>query len=412
MHDLEKKAKILGFDKQPYTQQDAVKDAAIFGMTDARLREKALAEDPTLDTLTRWGHAREAGKEDAVNLKDASSGAIKRIGWREHNPAEEMDDEELDNLIDSLNVMKLKKAGKYSVRFKNKDSSSCNRCLTDHPQGRCPAFGKECFTCGEKNHFSRAAICKGKSVKRITEDTETKPYSDTRMKTNTSHLNNERPTEATRKIKTIKKIREPSTNDLWVPIKAGKETIQMFIDSGCDYTIIPPEYYNRSMGELIEPDINLRAWGATELLQTKGMIRTKLTTAKGAKKTAQVYIVDGFHPEPLLGSSDAVDLGFLVINKEGRSPTQEEYRSIKALIPQKIRDELEKNVITHPEETNPIPDTEIEKVMKTVEEFKGVVFDNERIGKIETAPIHLEYDPEFKPEQPRFRIYQYTTNWK
>ena len=195
IHDLEKKAKILGFDKQPYTQQDAVKDAAIFGMTDARLREKALAEDPTLDTLTRWGHAREAGKEDAVNLKDASSGAIKRIGWRESNPPEEMDDEELDNLIDSLNVMKLKKAGKYSVRFKNKDSSSCNRCLTDHPQGRCPAFGKECFTCGEKNHFSRAAICKGKSVKRITEDTETKPYSDTQMKTNTSHLNNERPTE-------------------------------------------------------------------------------------------------------------------------------------------------------------------------------------------------------------------------
>ena len=127
IHDLEKKAKILGFDKQPYTAADAVKDAAIFGMTDARLREKALAEDPNLDTLTRWGHAREAGKEDAHNLKDTPTGAVKRVGWRDNSP-EEMDEEELDELIESLNVMKLKKIGKYSSRYKKKENPQCDRC--------------------------------------------------------------------------------------------------------------------------------------------------------------------------------------------------------------------------------------------------------------------------------------------
>ena len=48
IHNLEKKAMILNFESQPYKTSDAVKDAAIFGMSDAKLREKALAEDPNL----------------------------------------------------------------------------------------------------------------------------------------------------------------------------------------------------------------------------------------------------------------------------------------------------------------------------------------------------------------------------
>ena len=44
--DLEDKAYLLDFDNKPYRQEDAVKDAAIFGMSDSRLKEKALTEDP------------------------------------------------------------------------------------------------------------------------------------------------------------------------------------------------------------------------------------------------------------------------------------------------------------------------------------------------------------------------------
>ena len=164
IHELEKKAKILGFDKQPYTIQDVIKDAAIFVMTDGKLREKALAEDPNLDKLTRWGQAKEAGREDAHNLKENSGGAVKRIGWtgNEKKP-EDMDESELNNLIKSLNVMKIKKAGKYSNRS-NKDKEkeeqkSCSRCTTEYQPGRCPAYGKDCYTCVEKNHFARSSAC-------------------------------------------------------------------------------------------------------------------------------------------------------------------------------------------------------------------------------------------------------------
>ena len=59
LKELEDKAYLLDFDNHPYKQSDAIKDAAIFGMTDNRLKEKALSEDPDLTTLTKWGQARE-----------------------------------------------------------------------------------------------------------------------------------------------------------------------------------------------------------------------------------------------------------------------------------------------------------------------------------------------------------------
>ena len=89
---------------------------------------------------------------------------MKRIGWtgNEKKP-EDMDESELNNLIKSLNVMKIKKAGKYSNRS-NKDKEkeeqkSCSRCTTEYQPGRCPAYGKDCYTCVEKNHFARSSAC-------------------------------------------------------------------------------------------------------------------------------------------------------------------------------------------------------------------------------------------------------------
>ena len=234
-------------------------------------------------------------------------------------------------------------------------------------------------------------------MKRVRAADTAMPYSSTLLE----EKSGESPANA-RKVVTLKKVQNPATNDLWVPIKAGEATTSMFIDSGCDYTIIPPEFYHESMGRIEDSDINLRAWGAEELLKVKGMVNTTLETTKGAKKTTKVYIVDGIHPEPLLGAFDAKDLGFIKINKGGRDPTKEETASIKLLTPSNIRDSLKIDIITHPE-IEKVDKVELEKVMETVGKFKGVVFNDQKIGKIDCEPIHLEYESDFKPEQPRFR---------
>ena len=78
IYDLEKKAYVLDFINHPYTHKDAVRDAAILGKTDTKLKEKALVNDPDLDTLVKWGQAHESGSED-IFILDGKQGAISRI---------------------------------------------------------------------------------------------------------------------------------------------------------------------------------------------------------------------------------------------------------------------------------------------------------------------------------------------
>ena len=96
--DLEDKAYLLDFVNHPYKQVDAVKDAAIFGMADTRLKEKALTDDPDLNTLIRWGQARESGKEGIHNLREAFTN-IQRLCHR-NNVEDLSDEDEIDNMIE------------------------------------------------------------------------------------------------------------------------------------------------------------------------------------------------------------------------------------------------------------------------------------------------------------------------
>ncbi|GBL81226.1 hypothetical protein AVEN_143559-1 [Araneus ventricosus] len=53
----------------------------------------------------------------------------------------------------------------------------CKKCNRKHRRSECPAFGKQCFFCGNYNHFSVA--CQMRSVQDvtcITENKETEPY--------------------------------------------------------------------------------------------------------------------------------------------------------------------------------------------------------------------------------------------
>ena len=56
--ELEKKAYTNLILTTTHTKKDAVIDATIFGMSDSKLKEKALAGDLNMDTLVKWGQAR------------------------------------------------------------------------------------------------------------------------------------------------------------------------------------------------------------------------------------------------------------------------------------------------------------------------------------------------------------------
>ena len=399
IRELEIKAKILNLPNKPYTVDDAVKDAAIFGMNDAQMKERALAEDPSVETLSRWCQARESGKEDAHNLK--APGQVKMLASG-NTSDEDMGDDEIDEMIDTLQVMKLKRAGKYSARNRNRqDFPPCNRCSSVHEPQRCPSNGKECFSCGGKNHFSGSKICSA-TKRPSAEMKETAKLASSEDDTSRHNTSN----GATKRIVTIRKLSEE--HHKWVAISINGVTRNLFTDTGSEYTILPPEIYDPRMGEIQKPDISLRAWGSTDNLKITGMIQPVLETKRGARTVSKIYIVEGYEAEPLLGDRDAEELGFITFNKEGRRPTPQESISIKAIgssIPQKLRDNLHVNVDTKPTITvsESISEEGREKINKLVESYKGSVFDDIKIGLMKIPPIHLDYDTNFHAKQPTFR---------
>lgn len=406
--DLEDKAHILNFNSKPYKQDDAVKDAAIFGMADPKLKEKALAEDPDLLTLIRWGQSRETGREGANDLKDNTS-VVSRV------ESENMDIQDIDEMINSLQIMKIQKQGRYSGRPNRSSSRSprnqCRNCSSGHPEGRCPARGRECFTCGGMNHFALSAACnktKGSgTVNLISEPerldtTQRLTYGDTTMDTHQWPGVASKTSHKLRLISSVNKVApQGQATSKHVKVRIGGVPMTLFTDTGSDFTIIPPKSYKKQMGKVEAADTHLRAWGSKSNLDVKGMIKSTLATEKGATTNTKIFIVDGFHPEPLLGDQDAESLGYITFNKEGREPEANEAKEINR-IAQKLRDSLHINVETAGKIAEDIPKSERKKVDQLIERFKGLVFSDDKIGKIKTKPIHLEYDPNFTPIQPAF----------
>ena len=105
----------------------------------------------------------------------------------------EMSVEDIDDQIQALQVMKVKKQGRYSAKSnrcrKDKEEKAklkpgdCNTCSARHIPGKCIAQGKECFTCGGRNHFSGSKACAaalGRTVNRV-EGEDRSSYSGTMM---------------------------------------------------------------------------------------------------------------------------------------------------------------------------------------------------------------------------------------
>ena len=97
-----------------------------------------------------------------------------------------------------------------------------------------------------------------------------------------------------------------SQGDRMVEVNVGAVTMDLYADTGCKFTLIPPKQYKVNMGKVMASDTYLRGWGAKTFLDGKGMFHTTLSRTGGARTDTWVYVVDGYRPEALLGDRDAV----------------------------------------------------------------------------------------------------------
>ena len=74
-------------------------------------------------------------------------------------------------------------------------------------------------------------------------------------------------THVLKKISPIHRI----SNCRNVCVRIGETKVNLFTDTGSEFTI-PPSMYDNNMGRIIPAETNLRAWGSRNKLDVKGMI--------------------------------------------------------------------------------------------------------------------------------------------
>ena len=58
--------------------------------------------------------------------------------------------------------------------------------------------------------------------------------------------------------------RKRSKGNRLVTVRLQWEKARLFGNTGCQNTLIPPEMYNRKMGNLVQAKRTLKAWGALD----------------------------------------------------------------------------------------------------------------------------------------------------
>ena len=182
-------------------------------------------------------------------------------------------DEDIEQLERELQIMKLRRHGKYSSKGNKGEEKKCRKCSTSHSrEEECQAKGKTCYKCEGLDHFARSPACPGKKItaKRREERQSSEDSSSEDTFSNSSRdvkrVHREWPGSRShaqnRTLKRVANILTPnSTNSKWVSVYIGGQKRNLFTDTGSKFTMITPDMYSEEMGEVVPAKYRLRAWG-------------------------------------------------------------------------------------------------------------------------------------------------------
>ena len=342
LSEVEDQEHLCRTEEKRITSDDLKRISLIAGIKDRTLAEKALAEEYSLRQVIQAAANRENSKANVEAMQPRGVHHVNRLEEGE----EPLGGGELDARLNFLqaeleDVMRIRKNGKYSGRYKSataEEKDPCHKCTYQHGENSsCPAEGRRCNECGKLGHFSRSTLCKSKkksaATRRVKEEEKPSESEDSSTEEEAVQRIGEVPHErqwpgVRRKAKSshsvhhvarvTEKFERKGKSSRWVNIRMGGTEVKLYCDTGSKLTIIPPELYKPSMGKVVAAKCHLRAWGSSTYLDTKGMFKTVLQTVSGAWKRSWVYVVAGARPEPLLGDEDAEDLGVVTFHPEGR----------------------------------------------------------------------------------------------
>ena len=377
--ELEELATQCQFTSVPYTKERAMKDAFIFGTSDEKLRQEALAKDPDYKTLLKTALSYEQSRRSSGAIKMEGATPVQQVSTCSHEEVADM-------------VARLVTRGKYCTSKPSDCTPSkkpqqmfptCANCpphYRRHAPGKCPARGKTCVVCGRRNHFVGSRNCSKSQITAVQAVDADYQYDDSVGCISVGMMQNSR------------------TNMADVFVNGVK--MRMMVDSGCQPSLLPVHMLQEAHGRLQSSTVRLRPYGTAELLDVIGEIDVTLRNQNGGEHGTKVYVVDGHLTEPLLGESDARALGILTIHSRGTVNEDQRAQDVEvAGIIAGLRNSGV-SVKTRKEEIGELTvdeDSQIQHVvMKHSEVFEG-------IGLLKDVEVTMLGDPNVEPVAAPYR---------
>ena len=247
-----------------------ITDRIVCGTNSKSVRERLLREtDLSLQKATDICRASEASKSQVKTMSAASSAESnvdavkKKVGFKK----------------------KFRQSKQASDTWKTKESKKkskqqCSKCGTNHEPKKCPAYGKECYRCKMRNHFSK--VCYNKAVNTLEENS-----SDSEIY--------------------IESVDNNQTEKDWkVNVKINEKHVQLKLDTGAQCNVIPLKLYKEiSKKNLKRTSAKLVSYSGHKL-DSAGKA-TLLINTKNKYVPVEFEVVKG-NTTPVLGLKTCMEL--------------------------------------------------------------------------------------------------------
>lgn len=286
--ELKKNAATCEFDGQ---EESLIRDRIVFGIKDKATQERLLRE-PNLDLgkAANFCRAVEASKTQFREM-EATGGTI----------------------VDAVAKGK-EKFMKSARKNAEKEKRRCSKCDGNHEWGQCPAYGKLCAICKNKNHFARVCRTKKRNPAKTNKVHEVETEID---------LDEEGYFIDTLFIETV----EETQSNAWYEkiVVENKVTLRFKLDTGASCNIIPLNEFNKIAykGLVNTKENHVVAYG-NHKIKTFGSV--KLNVKVREKNVQAKFIIVNLNSEPLLGLETCVELGLINrINSMDKNTTKQKF---------------------------------------------------------------------------------------
>jgi hypothetical protein len=179
----------------------------------------------------------------------------------------------------------------------------CTRCNRKHEAKKCPAFGKNCLSCGGMNHFSVA--CRKKNTRKG-------ENASNENKKNTKRVQEVDTEDTEEEVKYVISEVLSNKSKCWISkVRINNVDINFKLDTGAEVNIIPINYLNKVgmvRHEIVKTKTTLLSFGN---FKTKPIGKVNLNCKlKNVTKNLEFIVVD-FKSLPILGLTACTELNLV-----------------------------------------------------------------------------------------------------